>query len=308
MTWRNKVTNSEFEKNWNREAPSFANINLLGVCNADCYFCLGKDIDPILSKQNQLTTHYNDWKNFPEFLELCDDSDINRLYITGQNTDALMYKYLEDLIDYLQNIERFHVGLRTNGFLAKKRFSTLVKCKSSVGLSIHTLNPMTNKKIMGTSHIPDWYNIIPDIPNVRISIVLNRFNDHELMTLLEFAAQFENVKYIQVRRICTDSRENYLIEDVDIFEQRYKIIAKHFKQIGEFYNAPIFKIFGKEVCFWRTVKTDIDSYNYFTDGTISDEYFVIEGYMRESKNYPKKDSIPIEVHGMGKEGFWRIPK
>ncbi|MCK5644996.1 MAG: hypothetical protein KAJ19_29620 [Gammaproteobacteria bacterium] len=79
-------------------------------------------------------------------------------------------------------------------------------------------------------------------------------------------------------------------------------------QVGEFYAAPVYAIAGKEVCFWQTVKTDIDSVNYFTDGTITDEYFVIEGYMRESQNYPKLKGIPINAHGLGLEGFWREKK
>ena len=37
-------------KNRNRGKFTFANINLLGKCNADCYFCLGKDIADELRK------------------------------------------------------------------------------------------------------------------------------------------------------------------------------------------------------------------------------------------------------------------
>jgi hypothetical protein len=31
-------------KNRERNNPSFANINLLGLCNAKCFFCLGGDL------------------------------------------------------------------------------------------------------------------------------------------------------------------------------------------------------------------------------------------------------------------------
>lgn len=33
---------------------------------------------------------------------------------------------------------------------------------------------------------------------------------------------------------------------------------------------------------WRTVETSVNSINYFTDGTISDEYFIVEGYLKEN--------------------------
>lgn len=301
--WRNELLHPEFEKNWSREAPSFANINLLGKCNVDCFFCLGKDIDPILGQQNQTKIHYDDWKKFDEFVALCKEKNVKRVYVTGQNTDSLLYKHLDSLVDHLQ-ADGFDVGLRTNGYLAHRQLPTLQKCRRSVGLSIHTLDPDTNEKIMGRRDLPNWDTLIPQIPNVRVSIVLNRYNEHEAPELFKYLAGFNNVKYVQVRRICTDSRESFLLPDVEAYERVAEQIALTHNPVGEFYTAPIYLLHGKEFCFWRTVKTSIDSLNYFTDGTISDEYFVVEGYMRESTNFPKFKGIPIDAHGMGREGFW----
>jgi len=45
-------------------------------------------------------------------------------------------------------------------------------------------------------------------------------------------------------------------------------------------DADVFNIYGMDVCFWRTVKTSVNSFNYFTDGTVSQEYFVVEGYLK----------------------------
>jgi MoaA/NifB/PqqE/SkfB family radical SAM enzyme len=103
-----------FTKNRNREAPTFANINLLGKCNVDCYFCLGKDIQDLLEGQNQLAVPFEEWANFEQFLALCEANNIDKLYVTGQNTDSLQYRYLMDLINYLHS-RKFKVGLRTNG-------------------------------------------------------------------------------------------------------------------------------------------------------------------------------------------------
>lgn len=52
------------------------------------------------------------------------------------------------------------------------------------------------------------------------------------------------------------------------------------KKTGEFYLADQYNLFGKEINFWRTVETNINSLNYFTDGTCSDEYFIVEGYLK----------------------------
>lgn len=303
--WRNDLTRPEFEKNWDRSAPSFANINLLGTCNADCYFCLGKDIDPIFSGQNQMRDHFTKWPNFTEFLDRCAGKGIKKVYLTGQNTDALLYKHSAELIEHVQEDRGFEMGMRTNGFLAHKRKQTIAMCKANVGFSIHTLNPETQRKMMGTRLIPNWDAILNEVDHCRVSIVVSRYNAAEVAEVIAFLSKFDSVKYIQLRRICTDSREDYLIDDVEAFENMANWISFQFDQLGNFYNAPLYDIRGKEVCVWRTVKTDIDSLNYFTDGTISDEYFVIEGYMRESKNFPKFKGVPINAHGMGLEGFWR---
>jgi len=301
--WRNKLEHKEFNKNWDRNLPVFANINLLGKCNVDCYFCLGKDIDEHFKKQNQLNTHFTEWKQFNLFLDKCKEANIKNVYITGQNTDALVYKHTGELIDFLQDVHGFDVGIRTNGYLAEKQMDVVNKCRRSVGYSIHSLNPENNWTIMRRKDIPNWEHIIPNTKNVRVSIVLNRYNQHEFMDLLKYISKFDNVKYIQVRRICTDIREDFLIEDVNVYEKIFDKVKVEYPLIGHFYSAECFEMFGKEVVFWRTVKTTIDSFNYYTDGTINTEYFVIEGFMRESQNYPKVDNIPIKEKGL--EGYWR---
>lgn len=301
--WKNEIINPEFIKNDNREAPTFANINLLGTCNVDCYFCLGKDINDQFKQYNQLKTHFSDWGNFEEFLEKCKDAQIKNIYITGQNTDSLIYHYLDELVDYLQNENGFDVGLRTNGYLAPRKFDVINKCRRNVGYSIHSLEPKTNYTIMKRRDIPHWDYIIPRTKNCRVSIVLNRYNEHEFPYLLDYISNFENVKYIQVRRICTDTREDYLLPDVETYERVFDKVSKGWPLIGHFYGAEIFHMYGKEVCFWRTVKTSIDSFNYYTDGTYSTEYFVIEGYMREALTFPRENGIPIKPKGL--EGYWK---
>lgn len=302
MKWRNKLDEPEFEKNMHREAPVFANINLLGACNVDCYFCLGKDIDTEFKKHNQLAVHFSEWPRFDEYLARCAAAGIKRIYVTGQNTDSLMYRYLGQIVDYMQE-QGFGVGLRTNGYLAHKRMDIINRCQRNVGYSIHSRDPETNWKIMRRRDIPNWDELIPATKNTRVSIVLNRYNEGEFMSLLEYACGFGNVSYVQVRRICTDTREAFLIDDVRVYERVFEQVKQAFPLVGHFYNAEVFRMFGKDVCFWRTVKTSIESFNYYTDGTINDEYFVIEGYMRDAEKYPRLAGIPVKIGGL--EGYWR---
>lgn len=72
----------------------------------------------------------------------------------------------------------------------------------------------------------------------------------------------------------------YLQEDIDLYEEFYQKIEATYPRMEDFYCAQRFEIFGKEVNFWRTVETTCNSFNYFTDGTISQEYFIVEGYLK----------------------------
>ena len=139
--------------------------------------------------------------------------------------------------------------------------------------------------------IPDWDNIIPYCgERVRIQIVVNRHNEKEVLPIIEYASKFENVKYIQVRRISTDHRFDELNQDQSIFALLLKQVDSKFSRVEDFYLAPQYNMFGKRVCFWATVRTSIGSYNYYTDGSINKDYFVIEGYEKSNMFYdPTKD-------------------
>lgn len=274
-------------KNRNREPFSFANINLLGKCNADCFFCLGKDIEEELAGQNQLDLAWGQWPNFTEFLDRCRQYQIKKLYITGQNTDSLLYAYLDTLVPHLQR-SGFSVGLRTNGYLAMQNLDTMNLCDLSVGLSLHTLNPITNKMMLGRSDLPDWALILPAVKHPRVSIVLTRCNAGELLGLLRYLSRFRHIRYVQIRRVSTERRLMDMQADIAAYETAYTMIHNSFplkERLWE--DAEVYEIFGQDVVFWRTVSTSVNSINYFTDGTISDEYFIVEGYLKHHQDRKK---------------------
>lgn len=283
-SWRAGTTpeTSNIKKNRTREPPSFANINLIGQCNADCYFCLGKDIEKELSAVGDMNAvHFSEWKKFDEFLGNCDSAGIKNIYITGQNTDALLYKYIDDLILYIQG-RGMLVGIRTNGLLADGKLDTINKCKRSVGYSMHTLRPDTAMKIMGVSRIPDWNTLLKETKQSRVAIVITRYSVEEFFDIVEYIRQFPNVKYIQARRICTDTRAAELNKDIQVYENLFSQIEREHRFLRRFYGAEIYDVGGAEVTFWRTVETTVNSWNYFVDGTVSKEYFIVEGYLKNS--------------------------
>ena len=265
-------------KNNDRKAPTFANINLLGVCNVDCYFCLGKDLEDTFKKHNQSNIHFKEWKNFDKFLDTCKENNISKLYLTGQNMDSLQYKYLNELIYYVKD-KGFTIGIRTNGYNAIDCIEEILNLNDEIGFSINSLHAPTNHKIMKRWDIPRWDIIFQKIKECRVSVVVNRYNMYEFESIVKYLSQFPSVKYIQARRISTETRLDLLQEDIDIYEELYEATKNHFPIVKEFYGAQIFQIYGKEVCFWRTVETEISSFNFYTDGTISQDYFIIDGYL-----------------------------
>lgn len=278
-------------KNRNRDQYTFANINLLGKCNADCYFCLGKDIPELLNRHNQMDTHFSEWRNFMPFLDRCKKLGIEKLYLTGQNTDPLLYRYVDGLADGLIGLG-FRVGIRTNGYLADRHIHMLRMLNDEIGFSINSLDPETNRRIMGRADIPDWDSIIPAVKSssntVRVATVVNRYNADEVKDIIRYVAGFPEVLYHQIRRVSTDTRLNELMEDVDVYESVYQSVADEFGIRGDFNGAQRIDILGKETCWWRTVETTTNSLNYFTDGTCSDNYFIVEGY---KQNYVRTGEV-----------------
>lgn len=271
-------------KNLDREQKySFANINLIGKCNADCYFCLGKDIGDVLAKQNQMSTHFSLWNNLDKYLNLCKQYGIKKIYLTGENTDPLIYKYLGELIDYVQSKD-FNVGIRNNGYLALKQIEHINRCKDEIGYSVNAISAKANQHVMGRPDIPDWKSIIPITNNPRTSIIVSRYNENEFFDIVKFLSQFDNIRYIQARCIVSETRNEQMIEDQEVFERLHKNVAKNYQLVDTFHGASIYEIHGKKVSFWRNWNTNINSMNYFSDGTISESYFIIGGYLQNQED------------------------
>jgi len=138
--------------------------------------------------------------------------------------------------------------------------------------------------------IPDWDTLIPQIRNPRVAIVVNRYNVHEFFDILKYLSKFSNIKYVQARRISTDTRYELFKPDLAVYEDLFEQVRRDWKEhyLGDFYHAEQYEMYGHQVNFWRTVQTSVNSINYFTDGTLSDNYFVIEGY---KENYKQLEMV-----------------
>ncbi len=278
------------DKNRVRELPSFANINLMGKCNLKCFFCIGNELKQIaervgknINKVSQLDLHFKEWRNFLPFLEQTKNEGIEKLYLTGMDTDPAIYKYLLELVEYLKSMG-FKVGIRTNGYYQTEDMDKVLSAfNDEISYSIHSFKPEINKKIIGTERMPDWEKIIPASgDNVRIATVVTRYNKDDVLDTIHELSKYPNVKYIQLRAICADINKEQYEEDIKAFEDLLQEIDSKFPKVDMFKGYPIYEIYGKRVSLWHALKVTINSNNYFTDGTITNSYFVTEGYSKSN--------------------------
>ncbi|VVB50638.1 Uncharacterised protein [uncultured archaeon] len=222
------------------------------------------------------------WDNFREFLAACKDAGIRKIYLTGQNMDSLQYPrpHLMSLIQYLKD-HGFSIGIRTNGLLAPVRIPEILACNDEIGYTINSLDTECNVQTMGPAAAKltkEHWEWALNLTQCRVSTVVHRYNMNKVLDLTKFLSEYPTVAYHQLRRVSTDHRYPQFQEDIEAFEELAFFIERTYPMLREFYGAPIYKIHGKEVSLWRTVETSINSFNYFTDGTWSKEYFVVEGY------------------------------
>lgn len=263
-----------YEKNRNRNKPTFANINFVGKCNARCFFCLGKQA---CDKPSELfNTHFSKWVNFEKYLELCKERGVQKLYLTGLDSEPSIYPHVQELVEYLKE-KGFLVGIRTNGLVAdEKLYRTF---NEEIGVSLHSLNPDTLKKIgIGLVDLPSLLKKLEGTKH-RYAIVVNRYNENEVLDLIDTISKADKNCYIQIRQLCDDNGlHGDYYEDILAFERVAQKIEDTLPRKSEFETAPIYTANGVEVCVWRPLRITVNSLNYFTNGKISDNYFVIEGW------------------------------
>lgn len=268
-----------YEKNRKRSKPSFANINFVGRCNAKCFFCLGKQAEG--KKSCYFDKHFSEWDNFYLFLGYCKENGIKKIYLTGLDSEPTIYPYVQELVDYLKELN-FLVGIRTNGIKVDEKLYK--SFNDEVGISIHSFNQETLDKI-GISEV-DFSSIAKALQGTkhRYAIVVNRYNKNEIIDMIEKTSQLDKDCYIQIRQVCDDNGiDGPYHDDILAFQKVAEDIEKKYPRKSEFENAGIYIANGVNVCVWRPFNVTVNSFNYFINGIISDNYFVIEGWEKNNK-------------------------
>ena len=267
-----------------KQSIDYGEILFIGKCNCNCYYCLSNEMHKL--KQNALkhsSSHFLDWKNFYTFLDKLKSNNVKKIYLSSTITDPLLYSYIDELIEFL-HLNGFTVGIRTNGYMAIDKMNTVLKLDDEISFSINSLSTDINYNICNVKNIPDWDTIFSLFSKYnkkcRVSIVVNHFNYKEVNSILKKLSQYDAIDYIQLRKIYKYNDCNINIDDENAFKCTKQYILNVGKYIGNFYESKIFKIYNKKVSLWEDVfqKESVKTYNYFTDGVLSDDNLLIRIY------------------------------
>ncbi len=277
-----------------------ANINMIGPCSMRCYYCIGSDVREETQHQSCLLTKYEWWYNFKYFLDECAEHEVKQIYLTGLNTDPLLYLHFEELVDYL-HASGFYVGVRTNAKHAFSRnnwnvLNRLTTCKAeAVGLSIPSFIAETLYKITNGLTTPAYNKILRELQvPYRISIVVNRYNVDELWNMLQHIASVanENLKYVQMCKISSVRRYEEFELDRRLYDEALHDARRLLVKMCEYEGSVQLGFYSFKhkrmipVSWWTKDTSTMNALNYFTNGIVSYDYWTIESFLQKQANEP----------------------
>lgn len=264
----------------------YGEILFLGPCNLSCYYCLSKEMSKLKQdKENNMNTHFSNWKDFDKYLNKCKKEGVDTIYLSSVTTEPLMYKYVYEIIQYLKD-NNFKVGIRTNGTLAINKLDSLMSCDEEISLSLNSFDKLTNMQICGCDVNINWDIVLSEFrerhKKCRISIVVNRYNYREIPYIIKYLSKYSDViNYIQLRKV-------YKYNEVDIdnveqcsFESVLLWVKENCKYKDTYFESKVYKYKDKiDISIWEDVfkKDSIQSINYFTNGIISTNNLLIPAY------------------------------
>lgn len=250
------------------EPYDFANILFAGPCNLRCPYCIGRQVNPALNRNN-----LNEFplRNLDRFVGLVRQHGVREVVFTGTTTDPQLYHHQARLLGWLRNHlpppfrgrvgEGVHYSLHTNGQLALRKMEVFNQY-DRVCISFPSFKADLYHKLMGSPRVPDLAEIMrqAQVP-VKISCVINEHNHSELTEFLDRCGAI-GIKRVVLRQLYGDPRRWSLPPKLS-----FKSVYRH---------NPVYDYHGMEVTYWRFDQTASTSLNLFSDGTISRQYLLTQ--------------------------------
>lgn len=236
----------------------FGNIHLSGPCNARCYFCIGQHMMQ-LDSYNTLGTY--PLPGWDEFAKGCVENNVEEIYLTGTNTDPLLYRHISKLKDDVHALG-CKFGARTNG-LAIGSHPNRYNSFDKVSVSIPTLNKKVYKQIMGVSRNPPTRSEIFSGPtDVKINVVLCKESAGLTMRDLETFAEWG------ITRV--NLREPYGQPHVgNPLDGR--------EPVSYIFGMPQYQLSSTVVTYWDVHYVEVESVNLYASGRVSLTYPITKG-------------------------------
>lgn len=243
----------------------FGNIHLSGPCNRSCYFCIGQHMMELDGK-NTLDA----WPlpGIDAFLVECANRGVGSVFLTGTNTDPMLYRHHERLVQCIKaSLPGALVGIRTNAALQDK---DVLGSYDSISISVTSLDARIYARTMGSGKPPDIASILRRHPraDVKANIVLcpeTVYSGDILRTLKGLAAA--GIKRVNLREPYGQPHIGDPLADSGDIER-----------VGTVYGMPEYSFRGMSVVYWDVHYVHVESVNLYATGRASVDYPITRGH------------------------------
>lgn len=252
----------------------FGNIHLSGPCNRSCYFCIGQHM-MALDPYNVLDT--DPLPGIDRFIVDCARKNVREVFITGTNTDPLLYRHTAALVRDIKDSLGVKVGVRTNGVQIIPHLDRW-KWYDKASLTICSLNDAINNRMMGGNALTfsELDFIFDSKEDIKVNIVLGPENRFDILQTLDKLTRFG------VRRV--NLREPYGQPHIG-----NPLDGLHPIKFSK--GMPTYRWNNLEVTYWDVHYCEVESVNLYANGRVSIDYPITLGHdpsgtVKDQTNFP----------------------
>lgn len=239
----------------------FANVLFGGPCNRRCHYCIGKSLPDRVNVNN---LNMFPPRGIDRFVDEVNARGISEIVFTGTTTDPQMYRHEVALLDLLRSrIAGARYSVHTNGALALKKMDSFNHYDRAC-ISFPSFCEDIYERHMGSRSVPDLERILAhtQIP-VKISCVLDADNAPSLSAFVARCHAI-GVRRVVLRKLFGDTRT----------------WAVPLERVGSYRGNRVYDYRGMEVTFWDFDVSTSTSVNLFADGSLGDQYLLVESVAR----------------------------
>jgi len=167
----------------------------------------------------------------------------------------------------------------------KKKYIRKQYCLTAIYISLNSFEHATFFKIHGTREMPDLVTLTKEAKMpIKLSCILTPHNKHETVDYIRQAREL-GIKRIAFRHIFNDP------ERWPLFPPSLSPSTPPPSPTRYHVGNPVYDLDGVEVTHWIFEKVEGNSLNLFSDGTLSEEYLLVNN----PKTLQQKNEVMLET-------------